>query len=401
MKGIWQVVRWELIRHLRNKQFWFTLLLTPIIFGLFAGVPTLLERVERQKEIVYAVVDEIGAFDTLQRTVPADGELRFVQSADEETARHMVLDGEAEGYFTLHDEFVVTGQTVVYMDEVKPRPNALIGAVTGILRGLRMEEQQLDQSVLDYVSAQASLPAQDLVTEEAEEAEEFFRGLPVAIVFAILLFYLIMSSCSMLLQSALQEKRDRMSEVILSSIEPNVLMGGKIIGHFTLGILQLSFWLAIGLPIIFFVIKMPLSEFIDFATLPFYIVFMLLGYLLFAAIFVGVGSTMEDMQSASNSQGFVYLLPALSFFVMGPVIANPSGGIARVATFFPLTSPIVSMIRIGLNALTMWETALAVLILLVSTYVVTIAAAKIFRTGMLMYGKTASFKEIWKWIRHA
>ncbi len=175
---------------------------------------------------------------------------------------------------------------------------------------MRLQEQQIDESVLAYVSAQPRFVTSIL---NAEEDDIPLMGFPMSIAFGFLLFYLTMISGSMLLQSAVQEKRDRMSEVVLSSIGADTLMTGKIVGHFVLGALQIIFWLAIGLPIAHFVMELPLGDFIVPQLLPQLFLFTMLGYLFYAALFVGIGATMEDIQSASNSQGMVFMLPMLSF----------------------------------------------------------------------------------------
>jgi ABC-2 type transport system permease protein len=130
------------------------------------------------------------------------------------------------------------------------------------------------------------------------------------------------------------------------------------------------------------------------------IFFALTGYLLYAALFVGIGATMTDMQSASNTQGMVFMLPVLGILFVGPVISNPNGLAAQIGTFFPLTSPTITILRLGLAEVPAWELAVAGLILIVTTILVIKAAAKVFRVGMLMYGKTASVAEMWKWMRY-
>jgi len=202
------------------------------------------------------------------------------------------------------------------------------------------------------------------------------------------------------LQSALQEKQNRMAEIILSSVSSDNLMQGKIIGHFLLGIFQLALWLSIGLPAAWYFLDMTILAMISLGQLPILIFFALTGYLLFAALFVGIGSTMTDMQSASNTQGMVFMLPMLGFIFVGPVISNPNGLAAQIGTFFPLTSPTITILRLGLAEVPTWELVVAAIILLVTTLLVIKAAAKLFRVGMLMYGKSASVAEMWKWMRY-
>lgn len=394
---VWQIVRWEVMRHLRNKQFLLGLFLTPVIFALFAGVPMLLDRIDKPQARTYFVVDEIEGLPFLQ-TATEGGALTFIErTRDEEVLAEGVLAGDAHGFFVLDEKFLQTGTISVFMEKARPRPEALDGALTALLQNVRMREQQVGADVLAYVSARPRIESTPLVVEEGKDP---LGGIVMAGVFAFLLFFLIMSSGSMLLQSAVQEKRDRMSEVVLSSVGADTLMGGKIAGHFLLGAMQIGFWLAIGLPVAHFVLKLPVAEFLSWRQAPVLAGFALLGYLFYAALFVGIGATMEDIQSASNAQGMIFMLPMLSFLVLNPVIANPEGIIAKAATYFPVTTPTIATIRYGMGVMTGTEAAVAMLIMVASTLLIVRIASRLFRTGMLMYGKNATFKEIWKWLRH-
>lgn len=394
---LWQVIRWEVMRYLRNKQFIIGLLITPVIFAVFGALPTVIQRFDQPRAATYLVVDELGAAPFLQDAL-ADSTVHIeVRSGSHESAAAAVLDGDADGYFVLDDEFVETGLVTVFVEKQRPRPEALTGALNALLQTMRMQEQQIDAQVLQYVSARPTIVTTVL---NAPEDQIPLAGLPMGIVFAFLLFFLIVSSGSMLLQSAVQEKRDRMSEVVLSSIDADTLMTGKIIGHFLLGALQIAFWIAIGVPVAMYAFNLPIGDYIVPSMLPTLGLFTLLGYLFYAALFVGIGATMEDIQSASNTQGLVFMLPMLSFLVIGPVVTNPEGTIAQIATFFPVTTPTVAILRLGMEALPVWEIAVAGVIMLISTWLVIKAASRLFRMGMLMYGKNATWQEMWKWIRH-
>ncbi len=393
---VWQVVRWEVMRYLRNKQFIIGLFITPVIFAIFGALPTVIQRLDQPRAETYLVVDEIDGSPLLQAALAGSPIHVEVVTADA-SPDAAVLAGEADGFFVLDRQFVDTGVLTLFVEKQRQRPEALADALHELLRTLRMQEQSLEVDVLQYVSARPVIIPSVL---NAPEDRPPLAGLPMSGVLAFLMFFLIMSSGSMLLQSAVQEKRDRMSEVVLSSIGADTLMTGKIIGHFLLGALQIGFWLLIGLPVAWFGLKLPVGDFIVPSLLPPLALFTLLGYMFYAAVFVGVGATMEDIQSASNTQGMVIMMPMLSFIVIGPVITNPEGMIARIATFFPVTTPIISMLRIGMEAMAGWEIAVAGVVMVISTWLVIKAASRLFRVGMLMYGKTATWREMWRWIRY-
>lgn len=393
---VWQVVRWEVMRHVRNKQFIIGLLITPILFVVFAALPTLVQRLDEPRSAAYAVVDRLDVAPMLESMLEGSPVTLRVLPTTEDAAR-AVLSGQVEGYFVLDEQFIRSGVLNVFVDKQRQRPEALSSALTGLFRTLRMQERQITSDVLAYVSAQ---PAFVTSVIDAEADDIPLRALPVSIGFVVILMYLIMSSGSMLMQSALQEKRDRMSEVVLSSVNADTLMTGKIIGHFILGVIQIAFWLAIGLPIAQFVLDVPVGDFIVVDKALLLAVFTLLGYLFYAALFVGIGATMEDLQSASNSQGLVFMLPMLPLFFFGPIISNPEGVTAKALTYFPISMPVIASMRIGMDAIAAWEIAVSVPIMLIATWLIIKAASRLFRTGMLMYGKTASWREMWRWLRY-
>jgi len=398
LPGRWEVVRLEVMRSLRNRGFLLGIVLTPLIGLLAAGIPALMSLLDRPAVHAYAVVDRVGAYPTLE-ALAAAGNIHLVPVSDAAAAEARVEAGEVDGYLILDAEFEATGILRLYVpDADRPVPGGLNSALTLLLQGLRLEAAGLSLEDAERLLGPAVV-VRTVLGEEPGDAEGDQHRLPAAIGSVVLLMMLIMTSGTMLLQSALQEKRDRMSEVVLSSIDAQQLMGGKIIGHFLLGALQAVVWLAVGLPLAGFFFNVPIGQWIAVESIPLFVLFLLLGYSLFAALFVAAGATMEDIQNSSNLQGIVYLLPFLPFLMFGPVLMNPGGPIARIATLFPLTSPVIAIVRMGLADVPAWEIAAAAALLLLTTAVITYLAARIFRVGMLMYGKSATPAEIWRWLR--
>jgi len=395
MKNSWKVAQWEILRNLTNKQFIIGLLITPLIMALFIVVPVLLERWNQPATTTYYVVDELGAAEALQAFLPENIVLEK-QSASADLAQ-LVKEGKARGYFILDESFPLSGQLdLFYSDRNTQSMNTLRQALSALLQHLRLELSEVSPEQLAFVTA----PAQVRQVPLEEELEPEAMHLVVSSVFAMLIFFLIFSSAAMLMQSALQEKRDRMAEVVLSSIRPSALMQGKIIGHFILGLIQLGFWLVLGLPLAIYFLDFSLLEALRGVNLAAILFFGLGGYLLYSALFVGLGATMEDLQSAGNSQGLVIMLPMMSFLFLGPVMSNPDGTIAVFASLFPFTSPAIMIIRNAMTKVPGWQMLVSAILLLITTWVISKLAAKIFRIGMLMYGKTATIGEIVKWVRY-
>jgi ABC-2 type transport system permease protein len=177
-------------------------------------------------------------------------------------------------------------------------------------------------------------------------------------------------------------------------------MQGKIIGYFVLGMIQAAVFLGFAIPIAVWKLNVPIVPYLLVPELILYLFIAILGYLLFAALFVGVGATMADITTAGNFQGMVLMLPFLPFVFIAPVIHDPHGLIAQIGTYFPFTTPGVLLLRLTMLDEWPWiEIVIALFILTASIWLSMKMAGKIFKTGILLYGKNATLKEIWKWIR--
>ena len=223
----------------------------------------------------------------------------------------------------------------------------------------------------------------------------------------MIIFFMVFMSGMTTMQSAISDKRDKMVEILLSSVSASSLMYGKIIGNFLAGLIQLTVYLIYALMFIHFLGipglgDIPVHQLLSFIVspeLPLFLLFALVGYLLFSSLYAGMGTTMEDMQSTGNFQGLIMMLPMLSAFVISPVIGNPEGLIALIGSYIPFTASVVMIVRMTLIDLSLIEIIIPLVVLLASTLLMARLAGKIFRTGMLMYGKEAGPKEMWKWLR--
>ncbi|MDY0409587.1 ABC transporter permease [Virgibacillus soli] len=170
-------------------------------------------------------------------------------------------------------------------------------------------------------------------------------------------------------QSASQEKKDKIAEIILSSITPGELMQGKIIGYFVLGLVQAAVLLFFAIPITLWKTDIPVFEYLFVPETLLLVFIAILGYLLFASLFVGIGATMADVSSAGNFQGIVMMLPFLPFALIGPVISDPSGLVAQIGTYVPFTTPGILLLRLTMLEEWPWiEIAIALVILIVSIW---------------------------------
>lgn len=236
--------------------------------------------------------------------------------------------------------------------------------------------------------------------EQAMDQEQLMQRIVPGVFAGVILLSIIFTGM-MIFQSASQEKKDKIAEIILSSVTPGELMQGKIVGYFVLGLVQVLVFFAFGIPFILWAMNdLPLFEYLFVPELLLFLLIAVLGYLLFAAIFVGIGATMSDISTAGNFQGLVIMIPFVSFFFIGPVASDPTSILAQVLSYVPFTSPVILLFRLVMLDQWSWvEISVSLAILIVSVWLFMKLAGKIFKVGILLYGKNATPGEIWKWMR--
>ena len=227
---------------------------------------------------------------------------------------------------------------------------------------------------------------------------EIVRRLGVPFAFTILLLVSILSSAGTLIQGVSEEKESRVIEVILSSIDARSLLVGKLFGLGGAGLLQLAIWLSMAVvPLILMIAGFALSPLIVVLCL----VFFILGFLLYGTLITAtgvIGTTAKDMQQIGMMWVFGIIAPVVFIEVL---LRKPHGLTARVLSYVPFTSPTTMMLRIGAGGIPWWEIVLSIAWLTLTIVVVLRFAARIFRTGLLMYGKRPTIPEIFRWVRQA
>lgn len=403
-----KVAKWEIKRNMKNKSFIIGLFLTPLIFLFFMIVPSLFSESEPESTDVY-VKDELHVINDIRAIVDQSDSLNWEihdTDLDEDSILDELDSSENMAYISLTESGLAEGIVPVYTSEaIDDSFTNQIHLLEDPLRQLQLEKIGLSDVELERVSNGVVFETEsveDIAAEETPselaEADPLERVIPGA--FAGIILFSIVISGMMIFQSASQEKKDKIAEIILSSLTPNELMQGKIIGYFVLGIVQVLVWMGFAVPIVMWKFDMPILEYLFVPELAVLLFIAILGYLLFSSLFVGLGATMEDVSTSGNFQGMVLMLPFLPFILIGPILNDPSGLVAQVGSYVPFTSPAILIMRLSMLDEWPWvQIIISIAILIVSVWLLMKLAGKIFKTGILMYGKNATPKEIWKWIR--
>lgn len=407
------VARWEYVEKIKSKAFLISLFLMPIIMIGMGVIPSLLASKPDTEPRVIGVVDQTGEiFERLatrieERYKLPDGQPNYIvrrieisHDVDEakKIADRMVLDGEVEGFFVLSRD-VFDASDVEYRSKNVGNiriTERFTKMVQDIIFEKRLQASGIDPEIVKQVSATVDLKTVK-ITERGEEEAGFEKVFFSAYIFMMMMFFLVITSGQLLVRSIMEEKMNRVVEILVSSCSATELMTGKILGLSGLGFTQLAFWSLIGLAI---GVKFGIT-FIALQSALLLVVFFILGYLLYAALFVAAGSPISTEQEAQQITTYLVLILILPIVLAFPVLLNPDSLFVKILTFIPLMTPTMMAIRIPIQMPSTVEIIAAIGVLAVSTVIAMWAAGKIFRTAILAYGKRPSVVELFKLLKAA
>jgi len=341
-----------------------------------------------------------GSASGIVKTLLAGTE--FVPFADEASALAALERKDIGAVYVVPPDYVATGKITAYSGSESIISEGKLAQIP--LR--RMLVKSLAADAVPPEVVKRMLDPMNLTTlnkrPDGRWAErgigELVRRLGVPIGFTMMLLISILTSAGTLIQGVSEEKENRVIEVILSSIDARSLLLGKLLGLGAAGLLQLAIWLTMALlPAVMLVAGLALSPKIVILCLAYFI----LGFLLYGTLITAtgvIGTNAKDMQQYGM---FWSIGSAIPMVFMEVLLRAPRGTTARILSYFPLTSPVTMMLRIGSEGVSWWEIPLTLAILAASVWIALRFAARVFRTALLMYGKRPTFVEIFRWMRQA
>ncbi|NLA11549.1 MAG: ABC transporter permease, partial [Firmicutes bacterium] len=351
--------------------------------------------IEKDEQKV-AVIDETGDFyPYLQRSLTASPvQLTLHEAAELEKLSEQVEEGILNGYLSFTAENINSGLIDYYVRDAKEMNTGSLGeGVGGALTRYRMEKLGLTAEEIAIATAPAILQMRSISGEEFSIIETIA---PFA--FSMLLVLAVIISGQVLMFGVIREKRNRIVEILLSSVSALDLLLGKILGFGLLGLLQIGIWLAAALAVA--------SHFVDLgqlglsagALLPM-ILFFVGGYIMFAALFAAMGATMKDAEGGSQIQGMVVLIPMIPMFASGAIMMAPNAVWVRIFSYIPIFTPMTMLMRIASTTLPWWEIASTLAVLMIGVAFFIYLGARIFSRGLLQFERNISLKEIGAMIR--
>jgi len=405
MKEILLVARQELWINLRRPGYILMTLLIPamgvvllLIGATFGGeVGTFLESqfAPNQKGIGY--VDQSGLFGPPLPHYQG----YFTPYPDEASARAALLAEQIDSYFLLPADYLQTGRVVFY--STGGGFSTFAAADSEEIRSFLVEQLlagKVDPAVQHRVRAPMDIRAVTLNASGEVRTENPFSWIGdfvVPYIFSILFIVTLFTTSGFLLQSVSEEKEGRIIEILLSSINSTQLLAGKILGLGAVGLIQVLVWFGAGAALLMAAVALfALSGVINLSlgTVVLGLVYFILGYLLYATLFAVAGSMGTTQRESQQIAGIFSLAAALPWMVIGFIFTNPDLPIAVAMSYIPLTAPVMMLIRLGFGQVPAGQIALSLALLAVSIVLSLWAGAKVFRAGLLMYGKRPGLKDL-------
>lgn len=384
----------EFLTNVKRKEFIILTVLLPLILVMSMILPMVFMQTISYEREVLGVIDETDFVLPILKERYRDYIIEAI--SNEEDARKLLEDNSISGYIVIPADFIEVGKTSYYskvhLSSFSPASINLEGILSDIVIERLLKEKGVSEETVEKVKNPIQME-RVTITRRGDEVETPFSFVGTYLL-PIFLFMSIMNAGGYLLNGIIEEKENKVVEVLLSSISSNELLTGKIVGLGGLGILQVGIWMS-GIVIItsFFGIQLVSLE-KGFLIM----IFFILGYLLYSSIFAMIGSistSTRDSQQISVIVSFLVFIPLLLFF---GIVQNPNMAFIRILGMVPPFIPTIMMMRILLSEVPLIDLVLSIVILSASLVVSTKISSKIFKVGVLMYGKRPSFKEIMRWI---
>ena len=435
MSKIWIIIQREFMTRVKKKSFILLTILMPFIFAALIVVPLMLATIQGDEQKTVMVVDKTGRYVGSLKSTP---NYAFVPTADNKDEFY-TEDSEVEAVVQITADLAKNPKAVTIYSPREVKAELLSYVETCLGEQVRREKlsayniPELETIIAD-IQTDFHVATVKRNAEGDETSSNTYIAMTAGFIFTFLIYMFVMSYGGMVMQSVMEEKTNRIVELMVSSVKPFQLMMGKIIGVALVGFVQLAIWgvmLSIILVVcgsVFGLSTAPAAPAVAGADaqmaavaqqagggeaaeimsalmgLPYaelgimFVLYFVGGYLLYASFFAAVGASINAQEDSSQFIMPVVLIMVFGLYAAMYSVENTNGPLAFWASIFPLTSPIVMMVRIPFGV-PWWEEVLSLGLLFATSMAFVWISARIYRVGILMYGKKPSLREMLKWVR--
>lgn len=429
------IIQREYLTRVRKKSFIIGTLLAPVGLLVYMLVIVGLSSYQGGNELKVAVIDEAKMVNPL----PDEKGVRFIPSGNKtlEQLKNEVTDKQLDGVLRIPPlgNFQQKEHTIFYYSDEKLAPeksSQIEKRISEKIRAFKMDSLHLDEARLKLLDSEVSIDPEGIKSDQEDDQSKYTAGVGLAVggIMTFMLFFMVLMYGQMVMKSVMEEKTNRIVEVMMSSVRPFDLMMGKIIGAGLVGLTQVVAWVVLSGAISFIVpivmgldaaqMQPPMTgtagadpEFMQDTGMRImaelskqnwplligsFIIYFLGGYFIYSSMFAAIGSAMGDDTGEGQSLTLPATIPLiLAFYIVSMAgWRNPDSNLMVFASIFPLFSPVAMPFRLAFNP-PWWQVALSLSLVVASAIFFVWLAGRIYRVGILMYGKKVTLKEMWKW----
>lgn len=413
---LYVVLKHEFLKEIRSKGFIILTLIAPLILVALGLLPVLISSLNTSDIQKIAVIDESGHFAAqLVTNDKAEENIRFEfvgaqSSSTMDSLKALVGEKKLAGYVRIPATIVDLNSPKILVgirntSDFSAR-REISDALKNALVNKRLADRGVSTALIDSLNADDALEILKVTSER--ETEDSGVGFAAGYITGFILYISMLLHGSFMMQSVVEEKSTRVIELIVSSVNPRDFMFGKIFGVCLAGMLQISVWALIfaalsflALPAIAVSIGPSLAEIVTPESLVYFVLYFAGGFLIYSTLYATVGAMVEQVSDAQGLAFPITFLVVIAIISMSSVIENPSSTTSFVLSLIPFFSPILMMGRIYSETPPFWQIALSFVLMGTTFYAISSFASKIYRTGVLMYGKKFTFKEALRWVRYS
>jgi ABC-2 type transport system permease protein len=418
------ITRREYATRIRSKGFWISTVALPLLMAAWIVVPSLVMSKTRSSQQL-AVVDTTGRISSrlaerLDEWAQATAEqvsfeLEEVPVAEDPDALRARLDervlaGEIQAWVWIDDDGLEENSVEYHAESLTNfiTQQALERALSSVVRQVRLEAEGYDVDVIGELTRSVDLETVR-ISEEGSRSDAGIGGFALAIFLFMILYMTTLIYGNQVMLGVLEEKSSRVVEILIASVRPIELMLGKLAGIGLIGLTQLGIWIGTAIVItgplvVGLVTGLPEGFEIPTITAPVALNFLglfIVGYFLYATFYAMLGSAFNNPQEAQQLASVAVVFVVLPWMFFMPILNDPDSTLAVVASLVPMFTPTLMMLRIAVKMPPLWQILLAYVLTIGLCLVMTWLCARVYRVGILMYGKKPTLRELWRWVRYA
>jgi ABC-2 type transport system permease protein len=412
MHNVWLIAKREYLERVRTKAFLISTILIPVLMGggivgsILAG-----SKAKSTSHITIVSQDQQLATD-LQAELQSGKESRMTvdvispgNSATRATLDSMLADKQLDGYLWITPASSANGRPSFAYTPRSAGDISTKGTITTALRTVLMRERLAHEGMVASDVDSLMEPVEINTTQAGRNADTTSSFVASYVLFFLMYMVILLYGMNVA-RSIIEEKTSRVFEVLLATIRPEEMMAGKVIGVGSVGLTQVAVWLATAVLLTSTSILSAIgggSVHVSLSAMQiiFFVVYFLLGYLLYSSVAAALGAMVNSEQELQQLNMFLVMPLAGCMFALAPVITNPSGTVARVISLIPFCTPLIMYLRISLAMPPMWEIALSIVLMVATICAILWVASRIYRVGILMYGKKPNLPEILRWLKYS